>query len=429
MPAFGTHKTNVVDVAWDAGAQEKKVRLGEKRAYYAKIYAWYDPALDEANKGTYKFIHHEVNGDGDAGDAVTKACTSGIGVLNGGMGGTTIPKADRQGVWDHLAKHLRDAGKEPPPLNGEMQEGAPQSHGDTESMNLWRMASTEVWAIWQNALQRLLAAGFTPEARGNDLQALTRPGPKSGRVARIPIMGSLSKRDSFWSALFGGASYEGIVKAVREAAADESIGTILLDIESPGGTVSGVLDVAAEIRKARESKHVVALANGLMASAAYWIGSQADEIFSTPDALVGSIGVFSIHNDWSKFMERIGITPTYVHAGKYKVEGNPNQPLSDEARAQMQIIVDDAYEMFIADVAKGRNVTSASVRSDYGEGRVLTAKDAKAAGMIDRIAGVDETMRRLSGMKAELDSRVRGNDEVGNSLALKRRRLELLKKL
>jgi signal peptide peptidase SppA len=215
----------------------------------------------------------------------------------------------------------------------------------------------------------------------------------------------------------GGASVEGLIQTLRTVAADPSIGTVLLDIDSPGGTVSGMPELAAEVRKLAESKHVVAMANSLAASAAYWIASQADEVVAAPEAMAGSIGVFAVHEDWSKLLDEMGIKVTYIHAGKYKVEGNPDEPLSDEARAHMQSMVDDSYDLFIGDVAAGRGVSKAVVKSDYGEGRVLTPSAAKAAGMIDRIASFSDTVNRLA-------TKTPG----GNSLALKSRRLDMSEK-
>jgi len=304
---------------------------------------------------------------------------------------------------------------------------------------IMRQAQAEPWAILPTALQALLAGAGLLRAGDNpiEVEALSRPGPKSGRVARIPIMGAITRRDSLWSMLFGGSSIERITKALREVAADDTIGTVLLDIDSPGGTVSGMPELAAEVRTLRSAKHVVALSNSLTASAAYWLASQADEIVATPEALVGSIGVFAVHEDWSGFNEKNGVKISYISAGKYKTEGNFDEPLTDEARAHMQTIVDDAYNLFVGDVAKGRGLAPSRVRADYGEGRVLTASTAKAAGMIDRIAGADETIQRLAGRRAEEDKIPRfarndtENDDGVNSLAriaLMRRRLELAQK-
>src|SRR3990172_3389350 len=405
MPAFRSHETDTVDVAWDAGEMRTRVREGEKREYYAKIFAWYDPDLDEGNKGTYKFIHHMVETNGDPGAANVKACQSAIGVLNGARGGTKIPDADRQGVWDHVAKHLRDAGLEPAELNESAAlELAAVSQVDLRLPEMMKQVRAEAWAILPTALQAMLARPTAQRVATDALLAVTRPGPKAGRVARVPVVGPISRRESFWSIFFGGTSGEGLIKTLREVEADSSISTVLLDIDSPGGTVSGIPELAGEVRRLAGRKHVVALANSLTASAAYWLASQADEIVAAPEALVGSVGVFAVHEDWSKVWEQAGLKLTYITAGKYKVEGNFDEPLSDEARAHIQGIVDDAYSLFVSDVAKGRGVSAETVRADYGEGRVFTAKDAKAAGMVDRVAGFEETIRRLTGIKSEADA-------------------------
>lgn len=114
--ALAVHHTETTGDAWDGPANKARLKLDQAESYYRKAFAWQDPDLDPTNKGSFKFIHHQVDADGNIGAANTRACTSGIGVLNGGRGGTTIPDADKQGVWEHLAAHLRDADIEPPNL-------------------------------------------------------------------------------------------------------------------------------------------------------------------------------------------------------------------------------------------------------------------------------------------------------------------------
>ncbi|HLE14509.1 MAG TPA: HK97 family phage prohead protease [Anaerolineales bacterium] len=116
MPAIGVHHTATDDGAWDGPANEARLKLDQGRAFYSRAYAWRDPDGDESKKSTYKFIHHVVDEEGNPGTANVRACQTGIGVLNGGRGGTTIPESDRQGVYNHLAAHLRDADVEPPEL-------------------------------------------------------------------------------------------------------------------------------------------------------------------------------------------------------------------------------------------------------------------------------------------------------------------------
>lgn len=130
--ALPAHSTATTDAAWDGPANAARAESGRDEAYYKRIYAWRDPDGDPAVKSSYKFIHHMVAGDGTPGAANIRGCQTGIGVLNGGRGGTTIPDADRRGVWNHLARHLRDADVEPPELKSAGDQG---QTGDGESRN------------------------------------------------------------------------------------------------------------------------------------------------------------------------------------------------------------------------------------------------------------------------------------------------------
>jgi hypothetical protein len=109
-----SHHTDTVDKDWSGPSAES--RLESERSELREAHAWAEPGEDDDRKATYKFIHHEVGRDGEVGPANVKACISGIGVLNGARGGSDIPDADREGVYRHLATHLRDAGKEPAEL-------------------------------------------------------------------------------------------------------------------------------------------------------------------------------------------------------------------------------------------------------------------------------------------------------------------------
>lgn len=237
-------------------------------------------------------------------------------------------------------------------------------------------------------------------------------------VAIIPIMGTIMPRANLMSEYSGGTSVQGLTKQLRAALADPEVGSILLDIDSPGGQVSNVPELAAEILASRGDKPIVAVANTLAASAAYWLAASADEIVVSPSAEVGSIGVLAMHEDVSGMLEREGVKVNFIHAGKYKVEGNPYEPLTDEARGAMQARVDEYYEMFVSAVAKGRGVTPAAVRGGFGEGRVVGAKEAVRLGMADRVATLDETIARLQNGR-------RRSSKTGASLETRQRRLRL----
>jgi signal peptide peptidase SppA len=274
------------------------------------------------------------------------------------------------------------------------------------------------WAIEPGKLSEIVAV-VAHHAAGQDFSAdeiEARIGARSQGVSQgqgvgvLPIRGTISHRMGSMDESSGGVSTERLSGMLAAYMADETVGSILLDIDSPGGTVTGVSELAAQLFAARgQGKPIVALVNGMAASAAYWLASQADEIVSIPSGLTGSIGVYTAHQDMSAALDKEGVKVTLISAGTHKLEGNPFEPLSDEARAVVQARVDDAYAVFVKDVARGRGVTPGDVRKGYGEGRVLGAKDAKAAGLIDRIGTVEETLGRVMGrsrpsMRAETDA-------------------------
>lgn len=217
----------------------------------------------------------------------------------------------------------------------------------------------------------------------------------AGQVAVLPVYGLLAKRTSLMTEMSGGTSYDSLRASLDELLRDPAVSSIVLDVDSPGGEVDGLPELAAFVRAQRDVKPIVAQVDTLAASAAYWIASQASEVVVTPSGEVGSIGVYTAHQDVSAAMEAAGVRTTLVSAGRYKVEGNPYEPLGDEARAAIQDQVDAYYAMFLSDVARGRATTTDAVAAGYGEGRTLLAKPALAAGMVDRIDTLDATIRRL----------------------------------
>jgi signal peptide peptidase SppA len=213
----------------------------------------------------------------------------------------------------------------------------------------------------------------------------------------LGIIGVISQRASMADEMSGpgGTSIERLTSAFRSAVRDPNVSAIVLDIDSPGGGVYGVQELAEEIRGARGGKPIVAVANSLAASAAYWLASAADEVVVTPSGEIGSIGVYSAHEDLSQLLEKEGVKVTLIHAGEFKVEGNPFEPLTKEAVAAIQGRVDDYYKAFTTAVAKGRGVSVNDVRGGFGQGRVVGAKQAIDAGMADKIETLDATVRRV----------------------------------
>lgn len=271
------------------------------------------------------------------------------------------------------------------------------------------------WAILRTKLDEIVAilefhctgGKFTPEelrarigdgARPADIELVAAAERGGGSaplaVAVIPVQGVIAHRMGSLQEMSGGVSTERLSALLKQAANDPQVGSIVLDVNSPGGTVAGVTELAALVRSIAAKKPVTAHVNALAASAAYWAISGATEIVATPSGEVGAIGVITAHVDTSKAEADQGITTTVIAAGKYKAEGTG--PLSDEAKAAIQDRVNGVYATMTADIAKGRGVSVGEVRSGFGEGRVVSASDALAMGMIDRIATFDETLRSLT---------------------------------
>lgn len=239
-----------------------------------------------------------------------------------------------------------------------------------------RLDPAEVQAITQAAATRQQTAG-------------------RGAVAVIPVVGTLIPRGDMLLESSGAVSAQRVTAGFRAALADQQVGSIVLDIDSPGGSVAGIEELAGEIYAARGQKPIVAVANTLAASAAYWLAAAAGELVVSPSAEVGSIGVFAAHTDLSAAYEQAGVKMTLVAAGKYKTEGSPYAPLDDAARAAIQGRVNDYYDAFTKAVARGRGVNVADVRGGFGEGRVVGAKEAVKLGMADRVDTLDGTIARL----------------------------------
>lgn len=225
-------------------------------------------------------------------------------------------------------------------------------------------------------------------------------------VAVIPLHGVIIPKAGGFSEISGGTSIERFRAAFREAMARSDVKALVIDVDSPGGMVDQVPEMASEIRAARGQKPIVAVANTQAASAAYWLASQADEVVVTKSARVGSIGVITAHEDESKKAELAGVKTTLISAGKFKTEGNPFEPLSIEAREYVQSMVDGYYAMFVSDVARGRGAPIDAVRAGFGQGRMVGASDAVALGMADRV-GTLETV-----IQASLSERVAAAEAV-----------------
>lgn len=284
------------------------------------------------------------------------------------------------------------------------------------------------WAITEDALETItqIVAYHTDNGSlsADELEArleaarARKPAPVQapGQVAVLPIDGVIVPKADAFSAVSGATSLESFTSALTAAAGDPNVAAIVLNIDSPGGSTDLVTETAAAIRAAAKRKPVVAIANTMADSAAYWLATQATEIVASPSAEVGAIGVIAMHQDLTGAEEKAGIKTTLITAGPHKGELSPFQPLSEEAQAAAQHRVDQMYGMFVRDVARGRGVDVATVQESFGGGRSLSAQDALAAGMVDRIETLDQTLTRILGGTAP-PSRSRALEPIAGTVA------------
>lgn len=214
---------------------------------------------------------------------------------------------------------------------------------------------------------------------------------KSGMTAIVSIRGILLYDLDFPP--FATSSRK-LAADIRALASDESVSRIVLDIASPGGVVTGIPEAAEAIFKARQRKPVAAVANPFAGSAAYWLGAMAGEFAVTASGDVGSLGVFLMHMDMSGALKKAGLDVTFIKAktSPHKTDGNAFEPLGSDACGHFQSDVDAIGRDFIADVAKGRGLPQSKVRADFGQGRMVMARDALRAGMVDRIATIEQVL-------------------------------------
>lgn len=220
-------------------------------------------------------------------------------------------------------------------------------------------------------------------------------------VAILPLDGVMSHRMNLFSRISGGTSTELFGQWLDQVLDNPSVRAVLIDCNSPGGSSAGVDELATKIHAARGTKPIVAVANVLMASAAYYVCSAADQVVVSPSATVGAIGTYTIHREYSQASLLQGVRYTVLSAGRHKTDGNPYEPLSAQAHGTILEYVQSIQEMFLAAVARNRGVTPQQVVERFGDGKCFFGARAVTAGLADRVATFDAVLAELQATARE----------------------------
>ena len=240
------------------------------------------------------------------------------------------------------------------------------------------------WLITLEAYRELCTVNFQSPAQGNDVDEKAQPYELRDGLATVRIHGTMlrqvSPRQKAIAAICGVrlCSMEETAAALLQAAADPAVHTILLDIDSPGGTVNGTPELAQVVRTVAREKHVYAFTAGQCCSAAYWVASQADVIYAAPSATVGSIGVILPVVDSSALYDRCGLKMEVFSAGKYKSTGMDGTSLTEEQRDRLSQQVNDIWGRFKQAVTRRRSISEHDM-----EGQSFYGWDAENKRLVD----------------------------------------------
>lgn len=217
-------------------------------------------------------------------------------------------------------------------------------------------------------------------------------------VGLVSVKGSLIKGSSGWMRLFGVTGYDDIADALLEAVSDKQVKSIVLGVDSPGGSAQGVRQLGDLIKAVGQVKPVSVYADRI-GSAAYWLGSAGGHITLDEMGLAGSIGALIVHSEYSKQLEQDGIKTTIVRAGVNKALANPIEPLSEEGKANLQEIVDASRDLFVNAVAENRGVTAATVESSFGQGKEFMGTKAVAIGLVDKVGTLEDAIAHSKNLR------------------------------
>jgi signal peptide peptidase SppA len=266
-----------------------------------------------------------------------------------------------------------------------------------------------IWAILPEELSKLEAAYAKyaeTEIKVEEPEAFLDLGTSTGLSRNIQIIdnigvlkieGVITPKSDIFTEIFGGAALDVLTNDFKTLLENDDIDTIILDIDSPGGSIAGVATFADMIFRARDEKTIIAHSSSVMASGAMWIAAAAERVLISDNTVAtGSIGVLTTHLDFEIFNIQQGIIPTEVVAGKQKRVASQLKPLTSEGRAMLQQRVDHLMDVFVGEVARFKNITTQLVSVNMADGKVFIGDQAVKAGLVDDIISFDLLIETIS---------------------------------
>lgn len=270
------------------------------------------------------------------------------------------------------------------------------------------------WAIQESELNKIVLIA----TRSNEIEALrTKSGVALNNnrkvevrngVAIVPITGSIFRYANLMTEVSGGTSTQMLALDIQEALDNKDIRGILLDIDSGGGQANGISELSSLIFNNKNKKPIKAYIGGSGASAAYWIGSSAEEVIINDTGIAGSIGAMLSFDDNSEQKEKEGVKEVKVISSV--------SPLKN-SDSELQALVDSLGEIFVENVARNRNTTVKDVKENFGKGGLFVGKDAVKAGLADRVGTFEDVLASF-GVATQ---------PYGGGISTKQKQIDLLK--
>ncbi len=282
--------------------------------------------------------------------------------------------------------------------------------------NVFNFLDGSVWAITESGMDQIthaiegmehkdvLDAADTEDATRN--RGVFEDGDKKdkyendmyeveGPMATMAVYGKMFPRANMMTKLSGGTSTRKLGRALDEVESREDISCVMMVFDSPGGSIKGLTNTAKKIRN-METK-TVAFAEGLMASAAYFVGSAADRVVASPDAMVGAIGSVAKIVSKAGKLEKEGYDVEVIRSAEKKAKPSPSEPIDKNSVEEVQKLVDAAHDQFVRQVSINLDLSEETVSNTMADGSVINGSEAEDTNFVDDVATIDEVMDEYDG--------------------------------